>query len=223
MDRTVRGRVKMPEDIKYNGQVLIKSKIIRYFDIFPWFLVDIFTKNPNYYFYFVHPFRKSGELVKFWWFLNRIWETEFWVKNRHRRLSDSLEIRDFGPKVLRLLSVRPSTGGVKMGLTLKKDILIHRKVMDEPFWGSAKIMIKITFCFKKWPFVTTPVDFYVNFPENHDFDDLDKGVMDILNLMCSDGPERWLGPKNGLERDPECSRSNMRSKRSKYHTTGIYT
>ena len=85
--------------------------------------------------------------------------------------------------------------------------------MDEPFWGSAKIMIKITFCFKKWPFVTAPVDFYVNFPENHDFDDLDKGVMDILNLMCSDGPERWLGPQNGLKRDPESSRSNMRSEK----------
>ena len=39
--------------------------------------------------------------------------------------------------------------------------------------------------------------------KNHDFDDLDKVVIDILNLMCSDGPERWLGPENGQERDPE--------------------
>ena len=212
MDRTVRGRVKMPEDIKYNGQVLIKSKIIRYFDIFPWFLVDIFTKNSNYNFYFVHPCRKSGELVKFWWFLNQIWETEFWVKNRHRRLSDSLEIRDFGPKVLRLLSVRPSTGGVKIELTLKKDILIHREVMDKPFWGLAKIITKITFCFKKWPFVTPPVVFYVNFRKKRNFNDLDKVLMNFLDWVSSNGPEWWIDSQRCLKRGLGSSRSKFTSK-----------
>ena len=37
-------------------------------------------------------------------------------------------------------------------------------------------------------FVTIPVTFNFNFPKNHDFDDLDKVVMNILNLMCSNGP-----------------------------------
>ena len=52
IDRSVRGRVKMPEDIKYDCQVLIKSKVTRYFDIFPWYLVDIFTKKSKILFLF---------------------------------------------------------------------------------------------------------------------------------------------------------------------------
>ena len=62
--------------------------------------------------------------------------------------------------------------------------------MDEPYWCSAKLVTNFKFSFKKGIFVTTSVAFYVNFSKNHDFDDLDKGVMDILNLMCSNGPER---------------------------------
>ena len=108
IDRSVRGRAEMPKDIKYNCQVLIKSKITRDFDMFPWFLMDIFTKNPNYYFYFVYPFQKSSELIKFGWFLNQIPDDEFWLENRHRHRSDSLGIRNFSPKVLRWLSVYPS-------------------------------------------------------------------------------------------------------------------
>ena len=60
--------------------------------------------------------------------------------------------------------------------------------MDKPLWGLAKLITKIKFCFKKWPFVTTTVAFYVNFPKNRDFDDLGKVMMKILNLMCSNGP-----------------------------------
>ena len=211
-DRTVRGRVKMPEDIKYDCQVLIKSKVTRYFDIFPWYLVDIFTKNPKYYFYFVHPFQESSELIKFWWFLNQIWAIEFWLRKRRRRRSDFLEIRNFGPKVVPWLSVRPSTGGIKIGSTLKIEFSTHRKVMDEPYWCSAKLVTNFNFSFKKWLFVTTPVAFYVNFSKNHDFDDLDKGVMDILNLMCSNGPGWWIGAQGCLERGLESSRSILRSK-----------
>ena len=37
-------------------------------------------------------------------------------------------------------------------------------------------------------FVTTPVPFNCNFPKNHDFDDLGKVVMNILNLACSTDP-----------------------------------
>ena len=38
-------------------------------------------------------------------------------------------------------------------------------------------------------FVTTPGTFNLNLPKNHDFDDLGKAIMKILNLMCSNGPE----------------------------------
>ena len=109
IDRNERGRVKMPEDIRYDCQVLIKSNVTRYFDIFPSYLVDIFAKNPKYYFYFVHPFQESSKLITFRCFLNQIWKIEFWLRNRHRRRSDFLEIRNFGPKVGPWLSVRPST------------------------------------------------------------------------------------------------------------------
>ena len=37
-------------------------------------------------------------------------------------------------------------------------------------------------------FVTTPGTFNLDFPKNHDFDDLGKAMMKILNLMCSNGP-----------------------------------
>ena len=37
-------------------------------------------------------------------------------------------------------------------------------------------------------FVTIPGTFNLDFPKNHDFDDLGKAMMKILNLMCSNGP-----------------------------------
>ena len=212
IDRSVRGRVNMPEDIKYDCQVLIKSKVTRYFDIFPWYLVDIFTKNQKYYFYFVHPLQKSNELIIFRWFLNQIWAIEFWLRKRHRRRSDFLQIRNFCPKVVPWLSARPSTGGIKIGSTLKIEFSTHRKVMDDPYWCSAKLVTNSKFSFKKWLFVTASVVFYVNFSKNHDFDDLDKGVMDILNLMGSNGPGRWLVIQGCLELDMTSSRSSLRSK-----------
>ena len=61
-------------------------------------------------------------------------------------------------------------------------------------------------------FVTTPGTFNLNFPKNHDFDDLGKAMTKILNLMCSNGPGRWLGVQRCLERDLESSRSILRSK-----------
>ena len=48
-----------------------------------------------------------------------------------------------------VFSSSPSTGGIKIGLTLKIDISIHREVMDEPSWCLAKLITKIKFCFKK--------------------------------------------------------------------------
>ena len=111
-----------------------------------------------------------------------------------------------------VFSSSPSTGGIKIGLTLKIEFSTHRKVMDKPLWGLAKLVTKFKFSFKKWPFVTPSVDFYVNFPKNHDFDDLDRPVMDILNLMCSNGPGWWIGAQGCLERGLESSRSILRSK-----------
>ena len=61
--------------------------------------------------------------------------------------------------------------------------------MDKPSWVMVNLKTKINFLFKKLSFVTTPVTFYVNFPKNRDFDDLDQVLMNILNRMCSDGPE----------------------------------
>ena len=104
------------------------------------------------------------------------------------------------------------TGGIKIGLTLKIDISTHRKVMDKPSGCLAKLITKFKFSFKKWLFVTPSVAFYVNFPKNHDFDGLDKAVMDILNLMCSNGPGWWIGAQGCLERGLESSGSILRSK-----------
>ena len=42
-----------------------------------------------------------------------------------------------------------TTGGIKIGLTLKIEFSIHRKVMDKPLWGLAKLVTKLKFSFKK--------------------------------------------------------------------------
>ena len=39
-------------------------------------------------------------------------------------------------------------------------------------------------------FVTTPGAFNLDFPKNHDFDDLGKAITKIPNFMCSNGPGR---------------------------------
>ena len=125
------------------------------------------------------------------------------------------ELSDFDQNLVKLgrsFSSSPSRGGIKIGSTLKIDVLTHRRVMDKPLWGLAKLITKIKFCFKKWPFVTTTVAFYVNFPKNRDFDDLGKVMMKILNLMCPDGPGWWVGAQRCLKHDIQSSRSSLRSK-----------
>ena len=123
-------------------------------------------------------------------------------RNRGTRWNTTERLSGFDQNLVKLgmsFSSSPSTGGIKIGLTLKIEFSTHRKVMDKPLWGLAKLVTKFKFSFKKWSFVTPSVAFYVNFPKNHDFDDLDRAVMDILNLMCSNGPERWLGIQECLE------------------------
>ena len=104
------------------------------------------------------------------------------------------------------------TGGIKIGLTLKIDMLTHREGMDEPFWGLTKLITKIRFCFKKWPFVTPPVVFYVNFRKKRNFNDLDKVLMNFLNWVSSNGPEWWIDSQRCLKRGLGSSRSKFASK-----------
>ena len=66
--------------------------------------------------------------------------------------------------------------------------------------------------FRYIEFVTTPVTFNLNFPENHDFDDLEKAVMNIVNLMSLNGPRGCVGALRCLEHGLKSSRSNLRSK-----------
>ena len=84
----------------------------------------------------------SFKQVEKWWDFDRLWSicghrlktwrlTEFSRKNA-RFWSE------FGSR----FSSTHSTGGIKIGLTLKFDILTHRKVMDKPFWGLAKLVTK---------------------------------------------------------------------------------
>ena len=61
-------------------------------------------------------------------------------------------------------------------------------------------------------FVTTPGTFNLNLPKNHGFDDSGKAIMKILNLMCSNGPEWWVGAQRCLERDLRYSTWILRSK-----------
>ena len=65
-------------------------------------------------------------------------------------------------------------------------------------------------------FVTTSVTFYLIFPKFSTkiniFDDLDKVTMNILNLMCSHGPWRWVDAQRCPELDLKFSRSNLISK-----------
>ena len=71
--------------------------------------------------------------------------------------------------------------------TSKVDFSTHNRYMDKPSWcptNREKFQ-------KKLPlhvFVTIPVTFNCILTKNHDFDDLDKVVTNILNLMCSKDP-----------------------------------
>ena len=153
---------------------------------------DIYVTTPvpfyvNFQFFMCWLFISFKQVEK-WWDFDGLWSIY-----RHR-----LKIRswsEFGPGKIRFwseftrsFSTTPCRGGIKIGLTLKIEFSTHRKVMDKPSWGLTKLITKFKFSFKKWVFVTPSVAFYVNFPKNHDFDGPDKAVMDILNLMCSNGP-----------------------------------
>ena len=93
-------------------------------------------------------------------------------RNRGTRWNTTGKISDSDRNLIKLgltFGWSPSTGGIKIGLTLKIEFSTHREVMDKPLWGLAKLVTKFKFLFKKWPFVTLSVAFYVNFSKNHWF------------------------------------------------------
>ena len=136
------------------------------------------------------PFYANFPFFMCWLFISCKQDKNWWgfdglssVYRHPLKIRSSLE---FDPESIRFLSeftpsfnTAPCKGGKKIGSTLKIDILRHRKVMDKPSWVMTKLITKFKFCFKKWSFVTTPVVFYVNFPKNHNLDDLDKTVMTV--------------------------------------------
>ena len=69
------------------------------------------------------------------------------------------------------------------------DFSTHSRCVDKPFWGPIN-WEKVQANLRPNRFVTTPGAFNLNFPQNRDFDDLGKALLNILNLMCSDGPGR---------------------------------
>ena len=136
-------------------------------------------------------------------------------RNRGTRWTTTGKISDSDQNLIKLgssFSWSPSTGGIKIGLTLKIDMLTHREGMDEPFWGLTKLITKIRFCFKKWPFVTPPVVFYVNFRKKRNFNDLDKVLMNFLYRVSSNGPEWRIDSQRCLKRGLGSSRSKFTSK-----------
>ena len=73
------------------------------------------------------------------------------------------------------------------------DFSIHRDDMDKPAWDPAnggKVqnnwVLKYV-CNKSRPFL---FQFLEKYSKNHDFDDLGKAVMNILDLVCSNDPAR---------------------------------
>ena len=113
-------------------------------------------------------------------------------------------------KPLSLLSGTPSTVYLTACVTCRVDSSTHSGYMYKPSWGPIN-REKVQNFFHWNGFVTTPVTFNFNFPKNRDFDDLGKAMMNILNLMCSNGPGWWVGAQGCLEHGLESSRSNLRS------------
>ena len=116
----------------------------------------------------------------------------------------------FRLKPVPLLSVTPSVGCIITCVTFRVDFSTQTGYMYKPSWVPInRGKIQNNFCWNV--FVTTPVTFNFKFSKNRDFDDLGKAMMNILNLMCSNGPGWWVGAQGCLEHGLESSRSNLRS------------
>ena len=89
-----------------------------------------------------------------------------------------------------------------------------RKSISRPtvgVWTNPVGVLSISKWFRKnygyIEFVTTPGTFNLNFPPNHDFDDLGKAIMHVLNLSIINGPGWCVDAEWCLERDLELSGS----------------
>ena len=109
-----------------------------------------------------------------------------------------------------LLSGTSSVGCIITCVTFRIDFSTQTGYMYKPSWVPTN-RGKVQNNFRWNVFVTTPVAFNFKFSKNRDFDDLGKAMMNILNLMCSNGPGWWVGAQGCLEHGLESSRSNLRS------------
>ena len=113
---------------------------------------------------------------------------------------------------LLLVLIQPTVSGTWTHGWLRKSI--SRSTVG--VWTNPVGVLSISKWFRKnygyIEFVTTPGTFNLNFPKNHNCDDLGKAVIKISNFMCSDGPEWWEGEVRYLELDLKFSRSDFSSK-----------
>ena len=95
----------------------------------------------------------------------------------------------------------PSTVLFMYNLTTCVDFIMnfstHRVVMDKPSWGPTNREVIPKDLPLHWV-CNNPRRFYLNFSKNQYFDDLGKEVMNILNLMCSDGLGRCVDAQRCL-------------------------
>ena len=80
-------------------------------------------------------------------------------------------------------SWNPSVVDINTWSTSPVDFSTHNRYMDKPSWSLIN-REKVRKILGQNEFVTTPVPFYYNFPENHDFDDLVKTVMTRGWIWC---------------------------------------
>ena len=84
--------------------------------------------------------------------------------------------------------------------TSQIDFSVHSGCTDKPCWGPIN-QGNFSKIYGYTEFVTPSGTFNLNFPKNHDFDDLGKAMTENLYLMCPNGPEWWVGAQGCLERD----------------------
>ena len=151
---------------------------------------DNFDREWLFHVLIVPVFQAWWKMINFWWIAIDLWTSVETVElDGTRPKNYPILIRVWSNSVgFLVFSWTHCTGGRKTGLTLEIEFSTHRKVMDKPSWGLTKLITKFKFSFKKWPFVTTSGGFYVNLAKNRNFEDLDKVLMNILVLMCSNGP-----------------------------------
>ena len=163
-------------------------------------------------------FQARSEIIKFWCFLmelsignpgrpeSKIWRKTIWKIRK---------IQGFQWKVPLLLSLSPSTGDANTWSTSQVDFSTLNMYMDKPSW----CLINRETIQKNLPlkFVcNNPRPFLFQFPEKSWFwwsrQVGDDPGMNILNLMCSNGPGWLVGAYGCLKHGLYPSRSILRSR-----------